>query len=594
MNKIILFGTLLLLSFNVFSQQENDTVNKTKLKINGGFESIAQRYVKDDNRKILQPDDPFRSNNYLLLNVNYGKFTVGTQIESYYEQALLNYNPAFEGTGFSMYHANYRSSKLDITAGYFFEQFGSGLLLRGWEDRALGINTALRGGRINYKPIDGVSVTGIYGRQKSGFVVSQSDIFGLNTDLDLSTIFNKENFGLTAGFSYILKNEEINREVENPNFSALTAAYSARIGITKGGFYASSEYNYREPEPIFQPTTLTDYNFVKPGNALLINFGYSERGLGIDATLRRMENMTFLSNREPIVYPSVPGRIALNSLEFGDRVINFTPALTKQHHSNLANIYVYQAQNRVSIDPSTGIMKAGEIGGQFDIFYNFEKGTSLGGKYGTKVALNVSNWFNLDADYTFGPDFAAGGGFRPDYDAKFFGGSQKFFSDYNLEIAKKFSKKFRGIMMYANQYYNDQYIRGIFKENVVKTNIILAEGIYTFSGSRSITVGAEHMWADNDRGNWASLLLEYNHNINWSIFVMDMYNYGFDNKDNLIAGPIDTFKIHFYNTGVTYRKNSSRFSLGYGRQRGGLVCAGGVCRFVPPSTGVSFTISTTF
>jgi hypothetical protein len=493
-----------------------------------------------------------------------------------------------------MYYANYRSSKLEVTAGHFFEQFGSGLLLRGWEDRALGINTALRGGRIKYKPIDGVAMTALYGRQKSGFVVSQADIFGFNSDLDFSTLFNRDNFGLTAGFSYLLKSEKINPEVANPKFSALTAAYSGRIGFTKGGFYAASEYNYREPEPIFQPTTRTDYNFVKPGKALLLNFGYSERGLGIDATIRRMENMTFLSDREPMVYAGTVDQIASNSLEYGDRVINFTPALTKQHHSNLANIYVYQAQNRVSVDPSTNIQKAGEIGGQFDIFYNFEKGTILGGQYGTKVALNVSNWFNLDADYTYGPDYADGGAFKPDYDAKFLGGNQKFFSDYNLEIAKRFSKRFRGLLMYANQYYNDQYIRGIFKENVVKTNIILAEGIYTFSGSRSITVGAEHMWADNDRGNWASLLLEYNHNINWSIFAMDMYNYGFENNDNLIAGPIDTFKIHFYNAGVTYRKNSSRFSLGYGRQRGGLVCAGGVCRFVPPSTGVSLTISTTF
>jgi hypothetical protein len=590
MNKFILFGTVLLASLNVFSQQEKDTVNKTKLKINGGFESNAQWYVNDVNREIRRPEDPFRSNNYLLVNANYGKFTVGTQVESYYKQALLNYNPAFNGTDLSMYYANYRSSKLEVTAGHFFEQFGSGLLLRGWEDRALGINTALRGGRIKYKPIDGIAMTALYGRQKSGFVVSNGDIFGFNSDLDIATLFKKDNFGLTAGFSYLLKSEKINPEVENPQFSRLTGAYAGRLGFTKGGFYVSSEYNYREPEPIFQIARV-DYNFVKPGKALLINFGYSERGLGIDATLRRMENMTFLSDREPIVYPSAPGRAALNSLELGDRVINFTPALTKQHHSNLANIYVYQAQNRVSLDASTGIAKAGEIGGQFDIFYDFAKGTSLGGEYGTKVALNVSNWFNLAGDYTF---FDPDGTFNPDYKTEFFGGNQKFFSDYNLEIAKKFSKKFRGFLMYANQYYNDQYIRGIFKENVVKTNIILAEGIYTFSGSRSITVGAEHMWADNDRGNWASLLLEYNHNINWSIFAMDMYNYGFENNDNLIAGPIDTFKIHFYNAGVTYRKNSSRFSLGYGRQRGGLVCAGGVCRFVPPSTGVSFTISTTF
>lgn len=591
MNKKIVCSILLLSAMNIFAQTENDTIKKNKIKVSGGFESNAQWYLNDKEREILHPEDPFRSNNYLFVKANYGRFTVGTQVESYFKQALLNYNPAFKDTDFSLYYANYKSEKLDITAGYFYEQFGSGLILRAWEDRALGINTALRGGRINYKPIEGMSITALYGKQKSGFHVSQADILGLNADLDLAEMLKQENFGLTAGFSYVMKSEEIPSVVTNPDFKEELAAYSSRVGFNKGGFYISSEYTFKDKEPIFQATTGIDYGFIKPGNALLVNFGYSKKGLGIDATLRRMENMSFLSDREPIIYPSNGTQVATNSLDYNDRVLNFAPALTKQHHSNLANIYVYQAQNRVNLDVTTNIKKAGEIGGQFDIFYNFKKGSALGGKYGTKVALNVSNWFNLDADYTF---FDANGDYKPDYDAKFLGGKEKYFSDYNIEISKRFTKDFKGTFMYINQYYNDQYIRGIAQDNVVKTNILFAEGVYNFSGSRSLTVGAEHMWADNDRGNWASLLLEYNHNANWSVFAMDMYNYGFEDNGHLIAGPIDTFKIHFYNAGITYRRNSSRFSVGYGRQRGGLVCAGGVCRFVPASTGLSFTITTSF
>lgn len=584
MNKKLVLGFLLFSAFNAFAQQENDTVNKTKLKINGGFESNSQWYLNDKERKIQHPEDPFRSNNYLFLKVNYGKFTVGTQVESYYEQALLNYNPAFKETDFSLYYANYKSKTLDITAGHFYEQFGSGLLLRAWEDRALGINTALRGGKVNYKPVEGISITALYGKQKSGFLHTEANILGVNTDLDIANLINKDNFGLTAGFSYVMRSQDIPKSIDNPQFNKETAAYSGRLGFTKGGFYISSEYNFKDKEPVLLLNKI-NYDFVKPGNALLVNFGYSEKGLGIDATLRRMENMVFLGDREPYVYGP-----ELVSTNFNDRILNFTPALTKQHHSNLANIYVYQAQNKVFLD-ELGVNKVGEIGGQFDIFYNFKKGSALGGKYGTKVALNVSNWFNLDADYKFRDDFDV---YEPNYDAKFLGAKEKYFSDYNIEISKKISKDFRGTLMYINQYYNDQFIRGIAQENIVKTNILFAEGVYTFSGSRSLTVGAEHMWADNDRGNWASLLLEYNHNLNWSVFAMDMYNYGFEESGHLIDSEFDTFKIHFYNAGVTYRKNSSRFSLGYGRQRGGLVCAGGVCRFVPASTGVSFTITTSF
>lgn len=598
MNKKLILGVVLLTALNVFAQQENDTITKTKLKLNGGFESNAQWYLNDKEREIRHPEDPFRSNNYLFLKANYGKFTVGTQVESYFEQALLNYNPAFKDTDFSLYYANYRSEKLDITAGHFYEQFGSGLLLRAWEDRALGINTALRGGRVNFKPVDGVSITALYGRQKSGFHVSKADIFGSNMDLDLATLFKQENFGLTAGFSYVMRDQEVSKnafdpEQQNkPTISTQTGAYAGRLGFSKGGFYISSEYNFKEEEPVLE-TKAINYNFQKPGNALLVNFGYSEKGFGMDATFRRLENMVFLSDREPVVYGP-----ELLSINYNDRVLNFTPSLTKQHHSNLANIYVYQAQNKVFIDPD-GIQKVGEIGGQFDVFYNFKKGTPLGGKYGTKVALNVSNWFNLKADYstrniTIGTGAEAYNIDVNDYDAEFLAGTNKYFSDYNLEISKKFSKDFKGNFMYINQYYNDQYIRGIAQKNVVKSNIIFAEGVYTFAGGKALTVGAEHMWADNDRGNWASLMVEYNHNINWSVFAMDMYNYGFEENAHLISGNIDAFKIHFYNAGVTYRKNSSRFSVGYGRQRGGLVCAGGVCRFVPASTGLSFTITTSF
>ena len=38
--------------------------------------------------------------------------------------------------------------------------------------------------------------------------------------------------------------------------------------------------------------------FIKDGNALLLNTGYSKKGLGIDFTFRRMENMSFFSERE--------------------------------------------------------------------------------------------------------------------------------------------------------------------------------------------------------------------------------------------------------------------------------------------------------
>jgi len=79
--------------------------------------------------------------------------------------------------------------------------------------------------------------------------------------------------------------------------------------------------------------------------------------------------------------------------------------------------------------------------------------------------------------------------------------------------------------------------------------------------------------------------VEYNFNRKFGVYLNDMYNYGNDDTDK---------QIHYYNVGAVYSKSATRFSLGYGRQRGGLLCVGGVCRYVPENTGLSMSITTTF
>nr|WP_294937073.1 DUF6029 family protein [uncultured Flavobacterium sp.] len=586
MKKIIYLSALLSFSLLTAQEQEQtqDSVKKKKITVYGGLESNSQWYLNDPEREITHPEEPFRSNNYLQVNVNYGRFTAGIQGEAYEPMALLNYNPKFEGTNVGTYYLNYKSNKLDLTAGYFYEQFGSGILLRSWEDRSLGINNALRGGRAIFRPTANMTFTALYGKHRTGFDVTDSDTYGFNSDINLAGFLHKDSFDLTFGFSYVGRDESIPFSVVDPKFNKLTSAYATRVSFSKNAFYFSGEYNIKEKDAILERSDV-NYDFVKPGNALIVNFGYSKKGLGFDATLRRMENMTFLSERQPEVYAP-----EISSLYYNDRMMNFIPALTKQHHSNLANIYVYQAQSRVAMQMDEQVQKFGEIGGQLDFFYEFKKGSSFGGKYGTKLSLNMSNWFNLKADYHY---FDSEGNYNPDYSTEFFGGNEKYFSDYNIEIAKKLSAKFKGTFGYINQYYNNKYIQGIFQNTVVKTHIVNAEGVYNFKGTRAITVGLEHMWADSDRKNWASMLVEYNHDANWSIFASDMYNYGFDENSHLIS-ETDTFDIHFYNVGGAYRRGSTRFTVGYGRQRGGLVCSGGVCRNVPPSTGVSFSLTTSF
>ncbi|PHX62023.1 MAG: hypothetical protein CK517_02470 [Flavobacteriales bacterium] len=580
MKKIISL-TFLFSALCAFAQNADST--KTKVKVYGSFERNGQWYTNDKNRGIHQDTVPLRANNYFNVNFNYKKFTVGTQVESYMNEALLNFNPKYKGTNFATYYANYKTKKLDVTLGHYYVQFGSGLALRTWEDRSLGINNALRGAKVVYSPIDEISFTALYGKARSGFDVANGDVFGFNTDVNVSQLLNVEAFDFKYGFSAVSRYEKLPVAVEN--FSTFTNLFSNRFELGYKNYYVNTEYVFKSRDAIIIQNIL-DTKFAKEGSALLVNFGYSKKGIGFDANFRRVENMQLLAQRNLDNYPS----LSSTSLNFNDKILNFVPSLTKQHHSNLANIYVYQAQFQVVMDESTQVNKFGEIGGEFDFFYDFKKGSALGGKYGTKINLNVSSWYNLKAKFRYTNN--AGENIQ-NYQAELFNTNEKYFSDYNIEITKKVSKNFKTAFTYINQYYNNKQIQGIFKEFDINSHIVFSESTYQLSDSKSITFGLEHMWADNDRKNWAAATVEYNHNEHWSIFAMDMYNYGFDHK-TLTISETDLFDIHFYNFGTAYKKGSTRVALNYGRQRGGLVCAGGVCRFVPPSTGLGLQITTSF
>lgn len=542
--------------------------------LSGSLESNIKWYNDDsETGPFLDQIDPLndeqiRSNNYLELDYTYKKWAAGIQIESYLPRPLLSYyynSEDYQSTGLSTFYAEYRSAKLKVTAGYFYEQFGSGLILRAWEDRQLGINNALLGGRITYRPTSDVMFTALYGKQKDRFELSDGSVFGFNSEIGLSDILGAKKFGLGLGVSYVGRYEEA--DIENPNFEELTNAFSGRLDFNKNSFYASAEYVFKT-EDVVVINQSAQNDFLKPGSALLLNIGYATEGLGINANLRRLENMGFFSDREAA------------GNDYNRKIMNYLPALTKQHDYLLTNIYVYQAQPYVSISSSKG--KAGEIGGQFDIYYKFKKGSALGGKYGTKLALNASYWANLKGEYTFSPQM--------DYEVDFLGFGEKYFSDISFEVRKRFSDNLNTIFTYVNQYYNKEYIEET--HGVVKTNIGIGEINYDLNGKQSLRFVAQHLWGEEEGhvDNWAGATLEFNVNPQLSFYVSDIYNYS-----NEIPNPdVQTEDIHYYNIGGSFTTGPHRFALNYGRQRGGIVCVGGVCRYVPPSTGLSASVSVVF
>ena len=62
--------------------------------------------------------------------------------------------------------------------GYLYDQIGSGIIFRAYEERALAIDNALYGARINYHLNDNWKIKGFTGRQKQQFNSYRSIIKG--------------------------------------------------------------------------------------------------------------------------------------------------------------------------------------------------------------------------------------------------------------------------------------------------------------------------------------------------------------------------------------------------------------------------------
>lgn len=523
----------------------------------GGLESNTQWLQTDTGINFLAPEDQFRANNYILLNYNLGNFTAGVQYESYLPSALLGYAPIYDAqNGVATYYFNYKDEKIDVTGGYFYEQFGSGLILRSWEDRQLGLNNAIKGVNVKYKATDYLDFKAVFGKQRNGFEESTGTIQGIDANLSLSSALNVESVDIQMGLSYVGRNQDTGG---NQAIPSNVGAYSGRLDVILNNFYAGVEAIIKDPDAVANEGVIAS-DKLYDGTALQVNAGYAQKGLGINATFRRLENFSFFADR------LAEGNI------FNQQVINYVPGLTKQQDYLLTNIYVYNPQPRLIIE--TFDQRAGEVGTQLDLYYSFKKESTLGGKYGTKLAFNFSYWAGLDAEYDIENRW---------YKAKFIGSGQKLFRDVNVEIKKRLSKKWSSVFTYQNVTIDKGIVEGgPLGNSSINANIGVIEATRRFENGKALRMVAQHLWSNDDRKNWVAGVLEYNFSTSFAVYAADNWNYE------------GLGKIHYYSVGGSYSKGNTRLGLNYGRQRGGLICIGGVCRFVPENTGLSANLTVAF
>ncbi len=538
MRKIIAF--LFVLPFFGLAQNNSG-------EIHGDFDLSLQTYNEDESIGALAADEVILNNAYFNLLYTKGKFTVGVRYESYLN-ALKDFDPRYNGNGIPYRFAQYNNDGLEITAGSFYEQFGSGLILRSYEEKTLGIDNAMDGIRLRYSPISGVYLKTFIGRERKFFEYSKGIVRGADGEVNINDILK-----LTTKTKAILGGSVVSRfqNATNPNFNIPenVAAFAGRMNIISGGLNWYSEYACKINDPI---GSLTENNYAN-GSAITSNLTYSQKGIGISLEAHRVDNMVFRADRDAV------GK---------DLLLNYIPAISKQHAYTLVSLYPYATQPN------------GEAGFQIDLFYKLEKGNWIGGKYGTKLDVNFSRINALNG----GPSYLS-----DDINHKpmlvSLKGEALYYQDFNVEITRKINRKVKIVVVLAKQSYNKDVVQQQTGYGIIESDIAVLDLTYKIKKGHSIRVELQELKTEQDDGDWSMGLAEYTISPHWFFAIQDLYNWGNKNPDK---------QLHYFNADVGYIKGANRFTIGYGKKREGIFCVGGVCKTVPSSNGLTLSISSSF
>ena len=578
------------LCFCAAKLQAQNTATEELNSVHGNFQIDAQYYEPDSLIDAPLVQEKMLSNVFGNLNYTKGNFSAGVRYEAY-NNLRQGFPAGYKGEGIANRYARYRTDLLDITIGNFYEQFGNGLTLRSYYEPGLLYDNSIDGARVISNPYKGFTFKGVVGKQRLFFGKGAGIVRGFDGELNvnelLDSILGNKKTKLILGGSFVSKFETDN----DPNLflPQNVGCYSGRLNVIRGGFNLNGEYAYKINDP-----SADNNSSYKYGDALYLSTSYATKGFSLLFQAKRIDNMSYRSERDQTIQ---------------NLLINYLPATTKQHSYTLLAMNPYATQLK------------GEIGFMGEAQYKIKKGTALGGKYGTEISVNYSQAYGLKKYgvrdsltsrtlYQTKWDFvemtnaqevridSTVNGKKYTTNLGSYTNNYKYYHDFFIEINKKFSKKFKGTFMYANQFYNRNVIQvgttGGNHKNLM-SDLFVIDLTYKYKSSSSIRLETQGLFVANQEvetnasglatGNWATALIEWWPNSNFFIAVYDQYNYG---------NPDVKYKIHYYLGTLGYNSGPHRISLSYGKQSKGIFCVGGVCRQVPASNGITLSITSSF
>lgn len=508
-------------------------------------------------------DQKILFNTYADVNMASRYVDAGLRAE-FMKWPIPGYEEDFAGWGLSNFYVKGKYKGFELTGGDFYEQFGSGFVLRTYEERSLGIDNAIRGARLKVNAVKGLNLTLLGGLQRRYWDWSKhSQIYGANAELymqDYIKGIRDRGATWTIGGSWVLKHED-DEEILVPgtqyrlNLPKMVNAFDVRTSFSKGPWSLLGEFAWKGQDPSFD----NSYTYGN-GTAYMLSAAYSKKGISAMLQAKRSFNMSFRSQR------SVDGISAF---------INNMPAFTYTHTYALPAFYPYATQNA-----------DGEWAYQAQFSYLFPRKSPLGGRYGTKISIYGSYVAGLqltDAPAGLNGSILGTDGRRPITSGTsfpFFQTGECNYYDINVQIEKRFSKPFTMTFMYMNQMLNNKVVRiAETDDKYIRTNILVADAKYKINRKFTIRGELQYLFTEQDQKDWAYGLVEFS----WTPYLMvsagDMWN----------CGETGT---HYYMFALTGNYKNNRLMLSYGRTRKGYDCSGGLCRPVPSMHG--FRINYTY
>ena len=537
-----LFIANLCYSQNFFNQSQ----------IHGDFQLDAMYYQQDSSIGAKSVPEKALMNGFGNITYTNGSFSAGLRYECYLNP-LQGYDSDHKGTGIPYRYASFTKDNFDITLGSFYEQFGAGLVYRTYEDKNLGYDNAMDGIKIRYTPIKGLTFKGIWGYQRRYWTRGPGIVRGADVDFSINDAFKKltdKKTKFIIGGSFVSKYQESQDNIYK--MPANVATYGGRLNLIRGGFNFYADYAQKINDP-----EANNNKIYKQGEALLIQTSYSEKGIGVFLSAKRLDNMDFRSDF------NARGNI-LN--------VNYLPAITKQHTYTLVAFYPY------------GTQPNGEMGIDAQVTLNLKKGSKLGGKYGMNIAIDfsrINSIYKEKVEDNIPVDSTGTLGYKSPF---FKIGNEEYFQDLNIEITKKLSKKFKLIFAFYYINYNSKIIEGHDK-GIIYASIPVVDLTYYITPTKALRAEFQYLATKQDDRDWINGLLEFTIAPKWFFTIMNSYNYN---------NTLPEKRLNYYYGSVAFAKGSSRISLSYGRQRAGILCAGGVCRAVPASNGITLSITSSF